>query len=67
MDLLHIPVTSRRANNFDLPARPALRLMVEIVDPVALLRFIDAIEPSDEHAIPADLATIADALEAHIV
>lgn len=66
MDLLHIPATSRPANTFDVPARPALRLMIEIVDPVALLRFIDAIEPSAS-AIPVDLATIADALEAHIV
>jgi hypothetical protein len=41
--------------------------MFEIADPAGLLNFIDGLEPRDGHPVPADLATIADALEAHIV
>jgi len=69
MDVNTIATAPRSTNTFDFDdsnhSRP-VRLTFEIAEPEALLRFIDAAQPSERLPIPQDIVTIADAIEARL-
>jgi hypothetical protein len=43
-----------------------MRITFELTEPEGFLKFLDRIEPSASRAIPVDVVTIADAIEARL-